>query len=144
MTISFRTLGSSRRNISLSKVQTFIGLAAGILSITGALAAFFRPAANTGELVVIVEDAKTQQNVSDATIEVLTLQDTLVATLKHTWSGKASCALEEGHYRVRVQHPGYGPIVRDVQLNSGHSTEVRVQLRGNSSLSNTVRHLFRR
>jgi hypothetical protein len=143
MTISFRALRPSRLNISLSKVQTFIAVTAGILSITGALAAFFRPAATTGELVVMVEDAKTQQTVSDATIEVLTLQDALITTLKHTWSGKASCALQEGRYRVRVQHPGYGPIVREVQLSSGQSTEVRVQLHGNTSLSNTVRHLFR-
>src|ERR1051326_2370183 len=141
MTISFRTLGSSL-NMSLSRVQTIIALMAGILSISGALAAFFRSAPHTGELVVTLEDAKTQQTVSDATVEVLTMQDTLVTTLRHTLSGKAYCTLEEGHYRMRVQHPRYGPIIRDVQVSSGHTTEVLVQLRGATSLGNTVRHLF--
>jgi hypothetical protein len=142
MTISFRTLGSSRLKISFSKVQTFVGLAAGILSITGALAAFFSPAPNKGELVVIAEDAKTHQIVSDATIEVLTAQDAVIAALKPSWAGKTSCTLDEGHYRVRVQHPRYAVAVREVQLISSHSTEVHMQLRGATSLSNTVRRLF--
>jgi hypothetical protein len=143
MNISLRTLGSSRLNISFSKVQTFVGLAAGILSITGALAAFFRPAPNKGELVIIVEDAKTQQAISDATIEVLTLQDAVITALKPSWSGKTSCTLDEGHYRVRVQHPRYAVTVREVQLISSHSTEIRIQLHGTTSLSNSVRRLFR-
>ena len=143
MTISLRALGSSRLNISMSKVQTFVGLTAGILSITGALAAFFGPAPNKGELVVIVEDARTQQMVSDATIEILTLRDALITTLKPNWSGKASCTLDEGHYRVRVKHPRYGSEVREVQLISSRSTEVRVQLRPpTTSLSNSVRRFF--
>ena len=45
--------------MSFSKLQTFVGLAAGILSIAGALAAFFRPAPQKAELVAIVQDAKT-------------------------------------------------------------------------------------
>jgi hypothetical protein len=144
MNISFKALGSSRLNISFSKVQTFVGLAAGILSITGALAAFFRPAPNKGELVVIVEDAKTQQIVSDATIEVLTPQDAVITALKPGWSGKTSCTLDEGRYRVRVQHPRYGATVREVQLMPSHTTEVHIQLHGATSLSNTVRRLFHR
>jgi hypothetical protein len=144
MNISLRTLGSSRLNISVSKVQTFVGLAAGILSITGALAAFFRPAPNKGELVIIVEDAKTQQIISDATIEILTPQDAVITALKPSWSGKTSCTLDEGHYRVRVQHPRYAATVREVQLISSHPTEVRIQLRAATSLGNTVRRLFHR
>jgi hypothetical protein len=143
MNISFKRLGSSRLNISFSRVQTFVGLAAGILSITGALSAYFRPAPNKGELVVIVEDAKTQQLISDATIEVLTPGGAIITALKPSWSGKTSCTLDEGHYRVRVQHPRYGATVREVQLVSSHSTEVRVQLRGATSFGGTVRRLFR-
>jgi hypothetical protein len=142
MNISFKTLGSSRPNISFSKVQTYVGLAAGILSITGAMAAFFRPAPNKGELVVVVEDAKTQETISDATIEVLTPQDAVITQLKPSWSGKASFRMDEGHYRVRVEHPRYAATVREVQLISSQSTEVRIQLHGATSLSNTVRRLF--
>src|SRR6266403_678715 len=110
-------LESFRLKISLSRVQTFVGLAAGILSISGALAAFLNPA--KPDLVVTVQDAKTQQTVSDATIEILTPRDVLVTTLNPNWTGKTSCTLDEGHYRVRVKHPRYGPEVRDVQLVSG-------------------------
>jgi hypothetical protein len=143
MNLSFRALGSSRLKVSFSKVQTFVGLAAAILSITGALSAFFKPAPNKGELVVIVDDAKTHQIISDAIIEVLTPQDAVVTALRPGWSGKTSCTLAEGHYRVRVQHPRYAETVREVQLSSSHSTEVRIQLRGATSLSNSVRRLFR-
>jgi hypothetical protein len=137
-------LGSSHLNISISKVQTLVGLAAGILSITGALAAFLRPVPNKGELVVVVEDAKTQEIISDATIEILTPQDAVTATLKPSASGKASCTLDEGHYRVRVQHPRYAATVREVQLMPSHTTEVYLQLRAATTLSNPVRRLFRR
>jgi len=128
----------------MSRVQTFVGLAAGILSITGALAAYFKPAPGKPELVVIVQDAKTQQTVPDATIEILTPRDGLITTLKPNWAGKSSCALDEGHYRVRVRHPRYAPEMREVQLISGQNTEVRVQLRvaTSSSVGNTVRRFF--
>ena len=143
MSISFKMLESFRLNISLSRVQTIVGLTAGILSITGALAAYLKPAPGKPELAVIVQDARTQQMVSDATIEILTLRDALITTLKPNWSGKASCTLDEGHYRVRVRHPRYGPEVREVQLVSSQSAEVRVQLRAATSLGNTMRRLFR-
>src|SRR2546426_9197358 len=92
-------------NISFSRVQTFIGLAAGILSIAGALTAVFKPAPGKGELVAIVQDAKTGKTVTDATIEILTPRDAIVTTLKPNWSGQARYALDEGHYRVRVSQP---------------------------------------
>jgi len=143
MNISFlRALESSRLKISMSKVQTCVGLLAGILSITGALAAFFGPSPNKGELVVIVEDARTQEIVSDATIEVATPSGAVITTLKPSWSGKASSRLDAGPYKVRVRHPRYGLTVRDVQLISSHSTEVRVQLRAATSPSNPLRRLF--
>src|SRR5437879_3339512 len=143
MSISFKMLESFRLNISLSRVQTIVGLAAGILSITGALAAYLKPAPGKPELVVIVQDAKTRQTVSDATIEILTLRDAVLTTLKPNWSGKTSCTLDEGHYRVRVRHPQYSPEVRDVQLISGRNNEIHVQLRAPAtSLGNTVRRRF--
>lgn len=142
MNISLRALGSSRLNISMSKVQTFVSLTAGILSITGVLAAFFGAAPNKGELVVIVEDARTQQIVSDATIEVATPSGAVITTLTPSWSGKASSKLDAGPYKVRVRHPRYGPTVRDVQLIPSQSTEVRIQLRAVTSSSNPLRRLL--
>src|SRR5262249_2177236 len=130
-------------NISFSRVQTFIGLAAGVLSIAGALTAFFKAAPGKGELVAIVQDAKTGKTVFDATVEILTLQDAIVTTLKPNWSGKARYPLEEGHYRVRVSHPRYSPEIRDVQLISSQSTEILVQLRS-PAIGDSIRKLFHR
>src|SRR5207237_434968 len=129
--------------ISFSRLQTFVGLAAGILSIAGALAAFFRPAPGKAELVAIVQDAKTGKTATDATIEILTPRDVIVTTLKPDWSGKARYPLAEGHYRVRVSHPRYSPEVRDVQLISSQSTEVRLQLRS-PAIGDSIRKLFHR
>ena len=139
---SFRTLRFPRLKISLSRVQTFVGLAAGIISITGALVAFFKSAPDKGKLVAIVLDAKTEQAVSEATIEVLTPADELVTTLKPNWSGEAHCTLDEGRYRLRVSHPGYVSEVREVRLISSQNTEVHVQLRIGSSFGNAIRRVI--
>ncbi len=144
MGISFRILKFPWLNISFSRVQTFIGIAAGILSITGALVAFLKPAPDKSELVAIVQDAKTEKAVSGATIEILTLQNAVVTTLTPDWYGKARCTLDEGHYRLRVSHPRYGAEVREVQLVSRQSTEVHVQLRAGTSVGGAMRRLFHR
>jgi Carboxypeptidase regulatory-like domain len=131
------TTGSGVK-ISLSKLQTFVSLTAGLLSIIGALVAipnFFKSAPGKGELVAIVRDAKKEKAVADATIEILTPQGTLVTTLMPDSSGKASYALDEGHFRVRVSRPGFSNEVRDVQVVSRRSTEVHVQLRASASPS---------
>jgi hypothetical protein len=135
---------SLRLNISLSRVQTFVGLMAGILSITGALAAFFKSAPGKPELTVIVQDAKAQKTLSDATVEILSPRDAVITTLKPNWAGNISGSLDEGHYRVRVRHSGYVPEVRDVQLTSSQNAEIHVQLRAaaSPSLGNTVKRLF--
>jgi len=139
---NLRIPGFPGLNISLSRVQTFVGITAGILSITAALVAFFKPAPGEGVLEVIVQDAKIEKAVSDATIEILTPRDALVKTLTPDGSGKARCTLDEGHYRVRVSHPRYRAEVREVLLTSRESTEVRVQLRAGDSLGTAVRRLF--
>ena len=140
--MNFKSLRFPGIHISLSRVQTLIGLAAGILSITGGLVAFFKPAFDRGNLVAIVQDAKTQKAVSDATVEILTPADVLVTTLTPDSSGEASCTLDEGHYRVRVNHPRYVSEIRDVRLISRQNTEVHVQLRSGRSLGNAVRRVF--
>jgi hypothetical protein len=140
MRINFRS-ALPRWNMSFSKIQAIVGLTAGILSITFSLAAFFRPAPNKAELVAIVQDGKTEKAVSDATIEILTPGDALIRTLTPDRSGQAHWRFDEGHYRLRVSHPGYRTEVRDVQLVSKETTEVRVQLRG-APLADAVRRLF--
>ena len=57
---------------NLSRVQTIVGLAAGLLSISLSLAALLKPASNKAELVAVVQDGKTEKAVPDAMVEVLT------------------------------------------------------------------------
>ncbi len=141
--MDFKNLKISGLHISLSRIQTIVGLMAGILSIGGGVVAFLKPASDHGRLVAIVQDAKTDKAVPDATVEILTPADILVTTLRPNSYGEASCTLEEGHYRVRVNHPKYASEIRDVRLLSKQDTEVHVQLRAGRSLGSAVRKVFR-
>jgi len=135
----------SKPNISLSRLQTLVSLAAGLVSITGALIAIpnlFKSVHGKGELVTIVQDAKTGKALSDATIEILTPQGALLATLTPNSSGEASSKLDPGRFRVHVSHPQLGDQTREVQVISSQSTEIRVQLRASSSLPRTLKRFF--
>jgi Carboxypeptidase regulatory-like domain len=130
---------------SLSRVQTLVSLTAGIVSITGALIAipnFFKSVHGKGELVTIVQDAKTGKALSDARIEILTPQGALIATLTPNSSGAATSTLDPGRFRVRVSHPQLGDQTREVQVVSSQSTEIRVQLRPSSSFPHTFKRFF--
>ncbi len=108
---------------------------AGIASIAGAvfsLMQFARPA-NTGELVTIVQAAGSRRSVTDATIEVLTTQNALVATLSPDSTGRITQELTEGVYVVRVSHPRYAAEVRRVQVLPRQTVEIRASLRAGSS-----------
>ena len=121
--------------LSLSRVQTVVGLLAGIASITGAgfsLVQFARPA-NTGDLVAIVQAAGSRRGVTDATVEVLTTQNAIVATLTPDSTGRVTQELTEGVYVVRVSHPRYAAEVRRVQVLPRQTVEIRASLRAGSS-----------
>jgi hypothetical protein len=121
--------------LSLSRVQAVIGTLAGIASITGAafsLVQFARPA-NTGGLVAIVQAAGSRRSVTDATVEVLTTQNVIVATLTPDAAGRVTQQLTEGVYVVRVSHPRYAADVRRVQVLPRQTVEVRASLRAGSS-----------
>jgi hypothetical protein len=121
--------------VSLSRFHAVVGTLAGIASITGAassLVQFARPA-NTGDLVAIVQAAGSRQNVTDATIEVLTTQNAIVATLTPDSTGRVTQELKEGVYVVRVSHPRYAADVRRVQVLPRQTVEIRASLRAGSS-----------
>jgi hypothetical protein len=124
------------RGLSLSRIQAIVGTLAGIASLTGAafsLVQFARPA-NTGELVAIVQAADSRRSVTDATIEVLTTHDAIVATLTPDSTGRAAQELREGVYIVRVSHPHYSAEARRIQVLPRQTTEIRANLRAGSSL----------
>ena len=130
-----------RLNVNLSRFQTAVGLAAGIISISGAILAlpnYFKPAVGKGDLVAVVVDAKTEKAVSNATVEILTLNNAVVTTLNSGFFGKANSTLDEGQYRIRIKHPKFGAEVRHVQIMSGQTAEIRVQLHSGPQLHEAI------
>jgi hypothetical protein len=120
---------------SLSRAQAVVGTLAGVASILGAaftLMEFVRPA-NTGSLVTVVQAAGSHANVTDATIEVLTPESAIVATLTPDSTGRVTHQLTEGVYVVRVSHPRYAPEVRRVHVRPRQTVEMRASLRPGSS-----------
>jgi hypothetical protein len=123
------------RGLSFSRVQSVVATLAGIVSVSGAafsLVQYVRPA-NTGELVAIVKAAGSQDVVRDATVEVLTTEDALVATLTPDSAGRVMQELREGVYVVRVTHPRYAADVRRIQVQPQQTIEIRTALRAGSS-----------
>jgi hypothetical protein len=113
-------------------VQSVVGLLAGLTSIAGAAYSAVQyatsPARRGGEVVAVVRDARTDAPVPDATLEILTAQDALVATATPADDGSVRRALKEGAYRVRVSHLTYAPQSRDVHVTSGETVELRFDL----------------
>jgi len=123
------------RGLSFSRIHSVVATLAGVASITGAafsLVQFARPG-NTGELVAIVRAAGSHQSVTDATVEVLTTQNALVATLTPDSVGRVTQELTEGVYVVRVSHPRYAADVRRIQVQPRQTIEIRTSLRAGSS-----------
>jgi len=108
---------------------------AGLISIAGALFSVspFLRAFTNGELVATVQEAGSHRGISDATIEVLTSQNDLVATLRPDANGRATQDLKEGVYVVRVSHPRYAADVRRIQVSSRQTVEVLATLHSGSS-----------
>jgi len=86
-----------------------------------------------GQVVAMVQEAKSEKSVPDATIEILTPQNALVATLTPDSLGRARQSLKEGIYRVRVSHPRFAAEVRQIHVFSRQTVEVRLRLRAGSS-----------
>ena len=124
---------------ALSRLQAIIGLATGLLSIGGVLLpvpGFFKtppPAPTMGQILAIVEEAKSEKAITDARVEILTPQNALITTVTPNYFGKARHSLEEGPYRVRVSHPRYAAEVQQVHVLKGQTAEVHLRLRAGSS-----------
>lgn len=128
------------RGVSFSRVQSVVATLAGIASVTGAtfsLVQYARPA-NTGELVAIVLASGSRRGVTDATVEVLTTDNALVAALTPDAAGRVTQKLREGVYVVRVSHPRYAADVRRVQVQPRQTIEIKMNMRAGSST--TIEH----
>ena len=132
---AWSTTGRLVRRVPLSRLQALVATLAGIVSVAGAAWSVvdFARGGRTGELVAVVQAAGSHRSVPDATVEILTAQDALVATLTPDATGRASQELKEGVYVVRVSHPRYAVEARRIQVIPQHTTEVRTNLRAGSS-----------
>jgi len=123
-------------HVSLSRFQAIVGLLAGLVSVFGAVLSvpqFFKPAPGMGEVVAVVQEARSEKAVAGATIEILTAQNALVTTLTPNSLGQVRHTLKEGPYRVRVSHPRFSAEVRPIRVFSGQTVEVRLRLYAGSS-----------
>ena len=114
-----------------ASLQSAVGLLAGLASLSGALYSavqFVNPAPRTGEILALVRAAKTDRPLPGTTVEILTPQDVLVATLNAGDDGYARRALEAGPYHMRATAPRFEAQTRDVQVQRGATAEVRFQL----------------
>ncbi len=127
-----RLVEALRAHLTLSRFHAIVGIIAGFVSIGVGLYSylhFSKPAAPVvGEIVAVVQDARTGKSVTDATVEILTLKDAVVTTLTPGAAGQARGRLKEGNYRLRVIHPSYVAEARQVQVVAGQTSEVRMRL----------------
>ena len=122
-------------SLSLSRIQAIVATLAGITSLVGAVFSVvqFAGPGTTGELVATVHAAGSPRGIADATVEVLTTENALVATLTPDATGRATQALNAGVYVVRVSHPRYAAEARRIQVQPQQTVEVKTTLRAGSS-----------
>jgi Carboxypeptidase regulatory-like domain len=127
-----RLVQALRDHLTLSRFHAIVGIIAGFISISVGLYTylhFSKPGSPViGEIVAIVQDARTGKPVTDATVEILTLKGAVVTTLTAGAEGQARGSLKEGTYRLRVIHPRFVAEARQVQIVAGQTAEVRLKL----------------
>jgi hypothetical protein len=114
----------------LSGLQAVVGIIGGLLSVGGMLAPMVGHATfqTHGDFVGVIEEARSRQPILDATVEITTAQNDVVTTLVSMDHGRIRQPLKEGEYRVRVNHPRFGPEVRQIKVIAGQTSEVHLVL----------------
>lgn len=131
--LSFRVMALPdrvRAALTLTRFQAVVGITAGVFSIgatVGGILFATRPVHMNGEIVTIVQEARTSKLLANAMIEFRTPGDALVAILQ-AQNGQVRQTLREGPYRLRVSHPGFTTEVRQIQVLGGNSQEIRIRL----------------
>ena len=123
--------GAVRGHLSLTRLQGVCGTIAALLSIGGAFGYMvpFQAKSDRGEVLAIVQEARSGKPVADATVELLTLQDALVTTVPPAaGAGSAKAPTKEGTYRLRVKHPKYSTESRQIYVLAGQTAQIHVRL----------------
>lgn len=127
-----RGLAAWLEHPSLPRMQTIVGLLAGLLSIGGFVYSYFWATSyvppTRGEVIAVALDARTEKPIPDATLEVFTTKDALVTTLTPDAAGRARQTIKEGSYRLRASHPRFAPEVRQIHVIGGNTADIRVRL----------------
>src|SRR5688572_16490950 len=128
--VETRSLSQTLRNtVSFTRVQGLCGTVAALVSIGGAFGYMAPRDPPRGEVLAIVQEARTGKPVTDATVEVLTLQNALVTMLPPAaGAGTARAPMKEGTYRLRIAHPRYATESRQIYVLNGQTAEIRVRL----------------
>lgn len=119
-----------RALVTLTRFQAIVGITAGFLSIGATVWGIVfatRAPTKSGEILMIVQEARSDKPLAAATVEFLTPKDALITSLV-TKDGQARQRLTEGLYRLRVSHPGFTTEVRQIQVLAGHNQEIRIRL----------------
>ena len=108
-------------------MQGIVGFITGLLTIGGLvlpLVAVMPRSRPQGELVAVVHEAHSRKPVTNASIELLTLQNAIITTLIPKEGGRARYTLKEGVYRLRVTHPKYTAQIRQILVQPGQRAEI--------------------
>jgi hypothetical protein len=81
---------------------------------------YLTPAPGNGELVAIVQDARTDKGLRDATVEVLTAQDAIVTTIEPNTAGRAPAVRAWPH-----EEPG-APVLQSSQAPTASASSTGV------------------
>src|SRR5947207_7217861 len=79
----------------LTKIQAMVGVAAGLITITGSivsLAGLHERPPVLGEMIAVIQDMRERAPLPEATVEILTPQDALVTTLTAPSDGRGAPA----------------------------------------------------
>lgn len=128
---------------SFTTLQSIVALVAGLTSIMGAAysaVGAFRPAPPPppGGIAVVVHDAASAAPLPAALVEVEAPDRTLVTTLAHGDGGIARGSVPAGVYHVRVTHPDFVDVVRDVRVIPNGTAQVDVALARRPHLTATA------
>src|SRR4051812_26912859 len=116
---------------SISSFQAAVSLLAGLASLSGAAYSavrFVSPTSRAGEVLAVVRVGETDKRVAGATIEILSGEDAVVATLTGDAEGTVRRTLPEGAYRLRATAPRFEPQMRAVEVHREGLAEVRFAL----------------
>jgi Carboxypeptidase regulatory-like domain len=118
-----------RRSISFTRLQGICGTIAALMSIGGALGYIIPQEPPRGEVLAIVQEARSGKPITDATVEVLTLKDALVTMVPPAaGAGTAKAPMKEGTYRLRVSHPQYTTESRQIYVLAGQTAQIKMRL----------------